>query len=195
MVLNPFRFREPLMYAGTTMVRTGWVVCCYLAVASVLVADGAKFEKIGFSPVGRPEKTDHRGPNIYLWRNMDGFHLKATGKDRDHSTLSGEIRVDGGKFVNVRNLERLEGGGRKRQKNVDVGWISPEKKIIRFKFITAGLVDGFDFDVEGDNAEVSFDLNVDGTGEVRRIHIGKDGEHPPGMKFLVPAHGPKDAGK
>lgn len=189
------------MCAGTTMVRTGWLVCGFLAVASTLVADGAKFEKIGFSPAGRPEKRDHLGPNIYLWRNMDGFHLKTTGKDRDHSTLSGEIRVEAGKFVNVRNLERLEEQGGKRKKkaerktNVDVGWISPEKKIIRFKFITAGLEDGFDFDVEGENAVVSFDLNVDGTGEARRIHIGKDGEHPPGMKFLIPAHGPGDEKK
>lgn len=182
------------MCAGT-MVRSGWLVCGCLVVASALVADGAKFEKIGFSPAGRPEKVDHRGPNIYLWRAMDGFHLKTTGKNQDRSTLSGEIRVDGGKFVNVRNLEGLEGGGRKRQKNVDVGWISPEKKIIRFKFVTAGLEDGFNFDVEGDNAEVSFDLNVDGTGEARRIHIGKRGEHPPGMKFLIPAHGRKDAKK
>jgi hypothetical protein len=175
--------------------RSGSLWCGLLLLSSALLAGDARFEEIDFSPNGRPEKMDHRGPNIYLWRMKDGFHLKTTGKDKDHSTLSGEIRVEGGKFVNVRNLENLEGGRRKRQKNVDIGWISPEKLIIRFKFVTAGLEDGFDFDVEGENATVKFDLNTDGTGETRRIHIGKEGKHPPGMKFLVPARARRNSAK
>jgi hypothetical protein len=133
---------------------------------------------IDFSPRGKPMKLDHPGVNVYLWTDGEGFHFRGTGHNKNGSLHTGEIRVQGGKVTSLRNLGGLEGAKKKKKPPQDLGWLSPDKKILRYKFKTRELVDGFDFEVSGENSEVTFDLKVDGTDLERRIHIGRDGKHP-----------------
>lgn len=170
-----------------------WAVGLLLLTTGFALHGGEEPERanprlIDFSPRGKPEKTNHLGVNVYLWTDKEGFHFRGTGHDQNGSEHSGEIRVSAGKISSLRNIGGLEGGKKKKKKGVqDLGWLSPDKRILRYRFRTKALIDGFDFEVEGANAEITFDLKVDGTDLERRIHIGREGRHPPESRFAIRA--------
>jgi len=129
---------------------------------------------------GRPARSDGRvrGPNFFLWHDVDGWHLHTRTAGKLHG-FSGTIKVAGGKIYELKGIGRLE-------KTKDFGTINRTENEIQFKFRTAEYGDGLDFKVNDDVMRLEFDLKINGYGHPEQIHIGTSGDSPSSSNFTIP---------
>lgn len=110
----------------------------------------------------------------FIWHDNDGMHMRVHTK-MFALPFSGTIKTDG-HFTAVHG-KKLEYG--------DHFWLDNNKKVIHFKFHTAGAVDGLDFKVMGGN-HLAFSLMVDGMqANADEIFLGHEGWRPSSHQFAL----------
>ncbi len=115
---------------------------------------------------------DMRG--YFIWHDNGGMHVRVHTK-MFALPFSGTIKTDG-HFTAVHG-KKLEYG--------DHYWLDNGKKVIHFKFHTAGAVDGLDFKVMG-GTQLVFILMVDGVqANPDEIFLGHAGWRPSSHNFTL----------
>jgi hypothetical protein len=165
--------------------------CLALALAvlvfpSVQAADEEPVIKL--KVVGEPGNVGKlRGIHYFLWYDAGGWHVRTDSNDKAH-TFNGSIRINGGKVTDLGNLDKLEGVGTKKAKAQDFGILSKDKDQITFKFKTIKHQDGFDFQVDSNAKEITFEFLIDGDAATKQVLIGPGNHAAPAAKFTLPAH-------
>ena len=161
-----------------------------IRVASAFEPSGDGSSVIDVDPEGQPPglAKKAKGPTYYLWRDGDVWRLRSATSEKRHS-FGGTIRVQNGRVKKLA-AAGLE-GQRPSPKRVDIGRVSRDRTRIDFSFKTNGRIDGFDFQVEGEDATLQFNLLTNGTAIPGRIRIGGNGNPAPGATFSLPAHSDK----
>ncbi len=112
--------------------------------------------------------------DYYVWHTADGFHLRTTDSSGVYK-YTGELHTDG-VFTDVQPI-RLE-----KDDRVDV---LDGGHTIRYSFVTAEGIDGFDFRIAG-GTHLGFLLKRDGTRiDTANIFLGEDGVHPATNPFRI----------
>lgn len=145
-------------------------------------------------PAGNEKKVD--GARLFLWHENGVWKIRTRTK-KDAHQFTGVIDIKGGKFKSISNYDGLEAGGKKKKKKPqDIGHWNAAKDKIDFNFRTVGAEDGFDFVVDKNATELSFDFKIDGYGHGRIIRVGGKEQMPAAAQFTLPAHPvAKDAAK
>ena len=133
------------------------------------------------NPRGRMD--DHptdKPARYYLWEDADGWHLRSCS--RQVNKFDGQVRIEQGTFRKLRPI-----GIDPKGRGADQWVVNKERNELKFRLSTAQLFDGFDFTVEGIDAELEFELQINGKSMPARIFVGRDGQHPPAAKFSFPA--------
>lgn len=133
------------------------------------------------NPRGRMD--DHptdKPARYYLWEDVEGWHLRSCS--RHVNKFEGQVRIEQGKFRKLRPI-----GIDPKGRGADQWVVNKERNELKFRLSTAQLFDGFDFTVEGLDAELEFELLINGKRMPARIFVGRDGQHPPEAKFSFPA--------
>jgi len=135
------------------------------------------------SPIGRFSDDLTGSPaRYYVWSDREGWHLRTCSRGNVFGKFTGTIKLNGGTFNRLRQIG-LERTGRRRDK-----WsVSEDRRTITFEIWTTSSFDGFDFDVNGMDSKVEFDLKIGDRKRPGRVFIGSDGLHPTGAKFEFPA--------
>jgi hypothetical protein len=117
----------------------------------------------------------------YVWRDVEGWHLRTASQRNRLSKFMGSIVLHGGTFSKLRpvGLERRGGGA-------DDWTVAEDRSQVEFEIQTTSSFDGFDFTVS-DDAYITFDLTIGNRKYPKRIFIGRDGQHPAETKFTLPA--------
>jgi hypothetical protein len=149
-------------------------------------ASSASFESVlNLDVTGRPNMTVADGTKVYIWHDGDGWHFRTNAANKRKKNLvnfTGTIQVDAGRVTKLDLIGGLEGKGKKK----DSGWISPEKKTIKFDFTTAGKgEDGFDFQVTGLTKAIRFDVRVGGYDHPNLVVLGGAKQPAPGGRFVL----------
>ena len=84
-------------------------------------------------------------------------------------------------MVKINNFDGLEVKGTKK----DLGWLSPDRKTIKFQMKTSNAEDGFDFQVSEQTTKVECSIEIDQFDHPERLHIGGSGASPPTSNFLM----------
>jgi len=168
--------------------------CQYLSVLVVLAfaalarADDADIgpktaDGQAISPSGRfsDDLTGARA-RYYVWSDGDTWHLRTCSRRNVFAKFTGTVKLNNGTFNRLRQIG-LERKGRYADK-----WsVSQDRRTITFEIWTTSSFDGFDFDVNGADATVEFDVKIGGEARPGRIYIGNEGLHPTEAKFTFPA--------
>jgi hypothetical protein len=145
-------------------------------------ADETEFKPFEVQSYGKPKNyAKARGLHYYVWKDEEGWHLRAQSGAKVHS-FSGAIEVVGGKFSKVANFEALETSG----KQADQGKVSERR--ITFNFKTKGNMDGFDFRVSPESQQLRFRLLIDGDARPEQIMIGANAQPAPTSTFALNPH-------
>jgi hypothetical protein len=120
----------------------------------------------------------------FLWLEKDVWHLRS-GSDNKKSTFSAVVRVKNGKFKSHVKMGFEKKGGS------DQFAVNADKTEMRFTLTTHGKADGVNFEVEGDEAIVEFDLAVNGNKSPERIAVGMNKRHPKQNPFRLPNNPPE----
>lgn len=146
---------------------------------------------------GRPEgglaaKHGAKSARYYVWYDKQGWHLRSTagGTRRFHGT----VRVKDGKIASVLSVG-LKGDGKKSQ---DAWRVDSARKELAFDFRTSTASDGLDIKIDGDQAELEFDLLIDNQKRPQRVFLGRKEQHPAELPLKlksVPDPLPKTAEK
>jgi len=133
---------------------------------SALAYSGPVVSANNFSLAGKAD-------GYFIWHNANGMHLRTTDKEGVH-VYDGTLRTDGS-FYDVTAV-RLESGD-------TVNLI--DEHTIRYHFVTAEGVDGFDFRVK-DGDRLTFNLKQ-GDDEIStsEIYLGPNGVHPQTDPFAI----------
>lgn len=146
------------------------VTCMIAAVFILVMMAGNAFAWSERAEGRAPQQTPlgMKQTGVFVWHDRgQELHIRAVNSGRQH-VYSGIIQTDG-RFFAVKE-KQLENG--------DYVSIDRDSKTIRFRFSTAGGVDGIDFKVLGGET-VDFDLYKDGKEMPRKeIFLGKRGWHP-----------------
>jgi hypothetical protein len=121
-------------------------------------------------------------PRYFLWHDQSGWHVRTTSSRGTFSRYDGTISVEGGTFAKLRPI-----GLERRGQNPDKWELSDERDEMKFEIATNSSFDGFDFTIDGNDATLSFDLNISKKGYRNRIIIGRDGVSPSEKTFSFPA--------
>ncbi len=112
-------------------------------------------------PTGRPEgplaaKLGVKSARYFVWYDKQGWHLRTTagGTRRFHGTM----KVTDGTIASCISVG-LKGDGKKSQ---DAWRVGPQRKVLEFDFRTSTASDGLDIRIDGDDAELEFNLLIDG---------------------------------
>jgi hypothetical protein len=149
---------------------------------------GAKNKKQSepLDPSGRPEgplaaKLGVKGARYYVWYDKQGWHLRTTagGTRRFHGTM----RVTDGTIASCISVG-LKGDGKKSQ---DAWRVEPKRKELAFDFRTSTHSDGLDIRIDGDDAELEFNLLIDGQPKPRAVFLGKKQHNPIAMPLKLKA--------
>jgi hypothetical protein len=101
-------------------------------------------------------------------------------------TFHGALRVTGG---TVKACVPI--GLRERTKTIE-GWsVNEDRTLLKFSFETSVKSDGLDIQIDGDEAEIEFDLHIDKEHAPRLVLIGKGQQHPAANPFTLPAAPPR----
>ena len=144
-----------------------------------------KAAKGPLDPYGRPDvplaaKFEGGSARYFLWYDSQGWHVRTTAPRVRR--FKGTISVDGGTIASA-----VPAGLKEKQKLKDAYRVGADRKQLNFEFVTGSAADGFDFRIEGDEAELSFDLTIEGQSRPRAVFIGRDQGHPAKIPFTLPA--------
>jgi hypothetical protein len=132
-------------------------------------------------PRGRMD--DHptdKPARYYLWHDNDGWHLRSCS--RLVNTFDGKVGIEQGTFGKLRPI------GLDRGRAADQWELNKDRNELKFALKTAQSFDGFDFTIDGADAELRFELLINGKPMPARVFVGRDGEHPREAKFVFPAN-------
>jgi hypothetical protein len=133
---------------------------------------------------GKPKDFSTGKVNAYwIWYDDGIWYFRTTGGGKGAHRFNGTIQVVGGKLIDLKGKKGEYSG-----KNVDRYVFSPTG--IAFDFRTDEGVEGLNFAVDKAATALKFTLALDGQAAPRHIRIGKQGDHPAGAVFTVPAHPP-----
>ena len=120
---------------------------------------------------------------FYVWyEDQEGWHLRSAATKRGLIKFEGTVRVINGEFRRCRPI-----GLDSKGKYADQWSLDKERRELKFLMHTAQVFDGFDFNVAPKTAELEFELKVAGKEQPNRIFIGGKGQHPPKVRFTLPA--------
>ena len=120
---------------------------------------------------------------FYVWyEDQEGWHLRSAATKRGLIKFEGTVRVINGELRRCRPI-----GLDSKGKYADQWSLDKERRELKFMFWTAQVFDGFDFNVAPRTAELEFELKVGGREQPKRIFIGGKGQHPPKVRFTLPA--------
>jgi hypothetical protein len=126
---------------------------------------------------GRPAGLDAGDHGIYLWHDLDGWHLRITHANDNARVYTGEITTDGVLSAQPVKLEKDD--------HVVIG---PYDHELAFAFVNYNGVDGIDFQTSCAQY-LHFNFQVDGfEAPVTQVHIGADGHSPANVPFTVVRH-------
>lgn len=182
------------------------VICCGMALAVLLPAfaqdqpaDNKKAaankgekkagkkeeEPAPLDPWTRPEGSIvKKTARYYIWYDSNGWHLRACSIRLRN--FHGALRVTNGKVKSC-----LPVGLKERTKVKDAWTVNAERSELKFSFSTSTASDGLDIRIEGDEAQLEFDLNIDQDRAPKLFYIGRNEEHPARNPFTLPAVPPK----
>jgi hypothetical protein len=136
-------------------------------------------------PWYRPEGSIvDKSMRYYVWYEGNVWHLRACA--RTLRNFHGTLRVTGGTVKSC-----LPVGLKERSKTGDVWSVNADRTVLKFNFSTLNKSDGLDIRIDGDEAEIEFDLHIGQQQGPRLVFIGKNQQHPPGNPFKLPAAPPK----
>jgi len=124
--------------------------------------------------MGEPDMLNpHHIRGVFVWRDIDGFHLRATTTGDEH-VFSGTVHTNGcfedisDRFFRGNDYYHLK-----------------DRDTIDFQLTTTGRTVGLDFNI-ADGDYTAFELYMDGH-EISPldIYVGKDGWHPGDYKFTL----------
>ncbi len=98
----------------------------------------------------------------------------------------GTLRVTNGKVKSC-----IPVGLKERSKTGDAWTVSDDRSVLKYNFSTSIKSDGLDIQIDGDDAEVEFDLHIDKEQGPRLVFIGRNQQHPASNPFKLPAAPPK----
>ncbi len=149
-----------------------------VAVPSVLsgpsLAQESGRDRIDADPEGKPPGLAGRLLGYWIWRDSDGYHLRATTENKRH-IFSGWVEVD--RDFALQPSFKQEGND----------YVRKTGRRIEFRFATAGNPDGFDFKASWPH-RTTFFLEIDGRsgGDVlNRVFIGGRSAHPTSNPFAI----------
>lgn len=134
-------------------------------------------------PQGRySDDLKNQPPRYYVWRDVEGWHLRTASQNARLIKFTGSITLQGGTFSKLREvgLERTGGAA-------DSWTVAEDRSQVDFVILTTSSFDGFDFTVSGEDAFVTFNLIMGKRKFPKRIFIGRDGQHPAETEFTLPA--------
>jgi hypothetical protein len=126
---------------------------------------------------GRPAGLDAGDHGIYLWHDVDGWHLRITHANDNARLYTGEITTDGTLTAQPVRLEQD-----------DRFVIGPQSHELVFAFVNYNGIDGIDFQTSCAQY-LRFNFQVDGyEAPSAEVHIGADGRDPADVPFTVVRH-------
>jgi hypothetical protein len=160
------------------------------AAAQKKSADGkaakSKKQTEPLDPTGRPDgplaaKLGVKSARYFVWYDKQGWHLRTTasGTRRFHGTM----RVTDGTIASCISVG-LKGDGKKSQ---DAWRVDPKRVELAFDFRTSTHSDGLDIRIDGDDANLEFDLLIDGQPKPRAVFLGKKQQNPPELPLKLKA--------
>ncbi len=185
------RFRTPALLLLVAMAFVAGVLVSPAEIAAQKKpADGksAKSKKQSgpLDPTGRPEgplaaKLGVKSARYFVWYDKQGWHLHTTagGTRRFHGTM----KVTDGTIASCISVG-LKGDGKKSQ---DAWRVEPQRKALEFDFRTSTASDGLDIRIDGDDAELEFNLLIDGQPKPRAVFLGKKQQNPPELPLKLKA--------
>ena len=125
---------------------------------------------------GRPAGLDAGDHGIYLWHDLDGWHLRITHANDTARLYTGTIVTDGTLTAQPVRLEK------------DDTWkVGPNDHAVAFAFVNYGGIDGLDFQTSCAQY-LRFNFRIDGQSVPLAVHIGEDAHHPAELPFTVVRH-------
>jgi hypothetical protein len=121
-------------------------------------------------------------PRYYVWRDVEGWHLRTASQNNRLIRFTGSIALQGGTFSKLRTV-----GLERRGSAADTWTVSDDRTQVEFEILTTSSFDGFDFTVSEQDAYITFDLMMGKRKFPKRIFIGREGQHPAETEFTVPA--------
>jgi hypothetical protein len=121
-------------------------------------------------------------PRYYVWRDVEGWHLRTASQNNRLIKFTGSITLHGGTFSKLRSV-----GLERRGSAADTWTVAEDRSQVDFEILTTSSFDGFDFTVSDDDAYITFDLIMGKRKFPKRIFIGRDGQHPAETEFTLPA--------
>ncbi len=115
-----------------------------------------------------------------VWRDRDGWHLRTTSDRRTHR-FQGEVRIEGGSFVQVNSYRNA------REKPAAHWKFKPNKQELVFDFQSHERLDGVRFRVNPGADRVMFTLRIDGSDEVGQVYVGRKNQFPEVLPMALPA--------
>jgi hypothetical protein len=137
------------------------------------------------NPWNRPEGSIvKKTARYYIWYDSNGWHLRACSIRLRN--FHGTLRVTDGKVKSC-----VPVGLKERTKVKDAWAVNEDRSELKFAFSTSTASDGLDIRIEGDDAQLEFDLNIDQERAPKVIYLGRSEEHPAKNPFTLPAVPPK----
>ena len=174
---------------ATTLLLMSFVVAAMAVVRPIEVAAQNKAPKKSpkeLDPTRRPPgslaaKQGAKSARYYIWHDQQGWHLRTTanGTRRFHGT----VRVKNGTIASCVPVG-LKGDGKKAQ---DAWRVEPKRKELTFDFKTSTASDGLDIRIDGNDAELEFDLSIDDQKRPRAVFLGREQQHPSELPFRFKA--------
>jgi hypothetical protein len=146
------------------------------------------------TPAGQPEDYKEGKHAIYaLWFEDGSWNIRATARPGAREKFSGEIKIVKGKIVSgeYQGLEVAAPGKKaktKKPKNTDLIWLAEDHRTLRFELNSIGKSDSFSFKVNPAATEIEFRLLFNDSESRERIYIGKAGQHPEKIPFILKAN-------
>ena len=163
--------------------------------AAVLAAEVTPAKGGGvLSPAGQPEDFKDGKQSAYaLWFADGAWHVRATARTGQRGTFAGVITLEKGKILSgdYQGLEiatKAKKGKSKKAKNTDLLWLSDDHRTLKFELNSIGSTDGFSFKVGPTATEIEFKLLFNGSEAPDRVLVGKLGQHPEKIPFVLKAH-------
>ena len=146
-------------------------------------------KKVELDPLHRPLKKLLNVPaRYYVWYSDEEWHLRSACT-KGLRRFKGTVTLKAGRLRKCRPIG-LELKPNKR-KNHDSFTLDKDRKKLTFHLVTGKSYDGFDFTLSEPNADIAFDLSIGKKKYLKRVFIGRKGQHPATFPFLLRLPQPK----